>query len=165
MVLDEGEDGPGEPDQFGAAVLVVCESAVAVADSTPAPFEQLDFLYMPSRDVAADLAYFTDVLGGRRVFAIEDMGTRVAAVELTKGPPLVLLADHVEGERPILVYRVPDLRAALETLESRGWERQHAFEIPHGPCCSFRGPGGHRVALYELRRPGVAGHFEGRRDF
>ena len=70
----------------------------------PAPFQQLDFVYTPSRDVAADLGYFTEVLGGRVVFAVEAMGTRVAAVQLTEGPPLVLLADHVEGDRPILVY-------------------------------------------------------------
>jgi hypothetical protein len=36
-------------------------------------FEQLDFIYMPSRDAAADVRYFTDVLGaehfaGRRDF-------------------------------------------------------------------------------------------------
>jgi hypothetical protein len=130
-----------------------------------APFEQLDFLYIPSRDVAADLKYLTQVVGGRVVFAIEAMGTRVAAVELTDGPPLVLLADHVEGERPILVYRVPDLGTALAALESRGWERQETFEIPHGPCCSFQVPGGHRVALYQLTRAEVAAGFEGRRDF
>jgi hypothetical protein len=130
-----------------------------------APFEQLDFLYMPSRDVAADLAYFTEVLSGRVVFAVEAMGTRVAAVELAGGPPLLLLADHVEGERPILVYRVRDLQAELAGLEARGWPREHTFEIPHGPCCSFRTPGGHRVALYQLTRPDAATHFEGRRDF
>jgi hypothetical protein len=128
-------------------------------------FEQLDFLYTPSRDVAADLAYFADVLGGRVVFAIEGMGTRVAAVELTEGPPLILLADHVEGDRAILVYRVPDLTAALAELETRGWEREHTFEIPHGPICSFRSPGGHRIALYQLTRPEIADHFAGRRDF
>jgi hypothetical protein len=128
-------------------------------------FEQLDFLYTPSRDVAADLAYFTDVLGGRTLFAIEGMGTRVAAIELTDGPPLILLADHVEGARAILVYRVPDLTAALDELEERGWEREHTFEIPHGPICSFRSPGGHRIALYQLTRPEVADHFVGRRDF
>jgi hypothetical protein len=77
-----------------------------MADQT-APFQQLDFLYAPSRDVATDLVYFTEVLGGRVVFAVETMGTRVAAVQFTTGPPLVLLADHVEGERPILVYRWP----------------------------------------------------------
>jgi hypothetical protein len=128
-------------------------------------FEQLDFLYTPSRDVAADLAYFTDVLGGRVLFAIEGMSTRVAAVELTEGPPLILLADHVEGERAILVYRVADLTSALAELEARGWEREHTFEIPHGPICSFRSPGGHRIALYQLTRPEAADHFSGRRDF
>jgi hypothetical protein len=129
------------------------------------PFEQLDFLYTPSRDVASDMTHFTEVLGGRIVFAIEGMGTRVAAVELTEGPPLVLLTDHVEGDRAILVYRVPDLDAVLEAMASRGWQREHTFEIPQGPVCSFRTPGGHRIALYELTRPDAAAHFAGRRDF
>jgi hypothetical protein len=128
-------------------------------------FQQLDFLYIPSRDVATDLVYLTEVLGGRVVFAVEAMGTRVAAVQLTNGPPLVLLADHVEGERPILVYRVADLGAALAGLEARGWQRQRILEIPHGPCCSFQTPGGHRIALYQLTRPEVVAHFNGRRDF
>ena len=131
----------------------------------PLPFEQLDFLYVPSRDVAGDLAFFSEVLGGRVVFAIDSMGTRVAAVRLTEDPPLVLLTDHLEGDRPILVYRVPDLGAALSELEGRGWRREHTFEIPHGPICSFSGPGGHRVAMYQLTRPEVGAHFEGRRDF
>ena len=129
------------------------------------PFERLDFFYTPSTDVPRDLRYFTEVLGGRAVFAIDAMGTRVAAVELTEGPPLVLLTDHVEGERAILVYRVGSLAAALEDLTGRGWEPESTFEIPHGPCCSFRTPGGHRVALYELVRPEVAEHFAGRFDF
>ena len=129
------------------------------------PFQQLDFVYTPSTDVAADLGYFSEVLGGRVVFAVEAMGTRVAAVQFTEGPPLVLLADHVKGDRPILVYRVADLGAALVELVARGWVRQHSLEIPQGPCCSFRTPGGHRIALYQLTRPELASHFEGRRDF
>jgi hypothetical protein len=129
------------------------------------PFERLDFLYVPSRDVAEDLAFFSEVLGGEVVFAIDAMGTRVAAVRLTGEPPLVLLTDHLEGDRPILVYRVPDLPAALAELEGRGWRKERTFEIPHGPICSFEAPGGHRVALYQLTRPEVAAHFEGRRDF
>ena len=48
-----------------------------------APFQQLDFVYTPSRDVATDLGYFSEVLGARVVFAVEAMGTRVAAVQLT----------------------------------------------------------------------------------
>jgi hypothetical protein len=130
-----------------------------------APFAQLDFLYCPSEDVAAEATYFTEVLGGEMVFAIESGGTRVAAIRLTAGPPLFLLADHVEGERPILIYRVDDLPAALAELEARGWKRTGTLEIPHGPCCSFRTTGGHRVALYQLTRPEVAAHFEARRDF
>jgi hypothetical protein len=136
-----------------------------VGDPPAPPFEQLDFLYTPTRDVAGDLAYFTGVLGGRALFAIDAMGTRVAAVELTEGPPLVLLTDHVEGERAILLYRVADLDAALAGLETRGWEPAQRFEIPHGPCCSFTTPGGHRIALYQLTRPEVAEHFAGRFDF
>ena len=137
---------------------------MAVTDQ-PAPFQQLDFVYTPSTDVAADLGYFSEVLGGRVVFAVEAMGTRVAAVQFTEGPPLVLLADHVKGDRPILVYRVADLGAALVALAARGWEQQQSLEIPQGPCCSFRTPSGHRIALYQLTRPEVASHFDGRRDF
>ena len=128
-------------------------------------FEDLDFLYMPSDDVAADLAYFSTVLGGRLIFAIEDSGVRVAMIELTAGPPRVLLTDHLEGDRPILVYRVADLEATLVDLRSRGWTGERSLEIPPGPCHSFQTPGGQRIALYQLTRPGVAAHFEGRRDF
>ncbi len=128
-------------------------------------FERLDFLYMPSRNVAAEARYFTEALGGRLVFAVEDMGTRVAMIQLTDEPPRLLLADHVDGERPILVYRVADFRDALAELQRRGWKAERTLEIPHGPCCSFRTEGGHRIAVYQLTRPGVERHFEGRRDF
>jgi hypothetical protein len=43
--------------------------------------------------------------------------------------------------------------------------REGTFEIPHGPICSFRTPGGHRIAIYQLTRPEAGNHFEGRRDF
>ncbi len=127
--------------------------------------EQLDFVYMPSHDVEADMSYFTAVLGGRLVFAIDAMGIRVAMVELGEESPRILLAGHLEGERPILVYRVPQLADAMATLESHGWTPEGTFEIPQGPCCSFSTPGGHRIAIYELRRPEVVAHFAGRRDF
>ena len=128
-------------------------------------FQSLDFVYMPSSDVAADMAYFTDVLGGRLIFAVEGMGTRVAMVELTEAPPRVLLAGHLEGDQPVLVYRVADLDQAMQELVARGWQRESTFEIPHGPVCPFRTPGGHRLAIYQLVRPEVGEHFEGRRDF
>jgi hypothetical protein len=115
----------------------------------PSGLEQLDFLYTPSRDVAADARYFTEVLGARLAFAVEGMGARVAQVELTTIP----------------IYRVADLGQTLVALEARGWSRESTFEIPQGPCCSFQTPGGQRIALYELTRPEAASHFLGRRDF
>jgi hypothetical protein len=130
-----------------------------------AMFEQLDYVYMPSRDVAADVAWFTDVLSGRLVFAIEAMGTRVAMIEMSAGPPRLILAGHLEGEGSILVYRVDDLEHSSAELRERGWDEGHALEIPQGPVRSFSAPGGQRVAIYQLTRPGVEKGFEGRRDF
>ena len=128
-------------------------------------FEHLDYVYMPSRDVAADVTYFTEVLGGRLVFAIDGMGTRVAMVALTEESPRILLAGHLDGEMPVLVYRVDDLTTAMTDLKSRGWTPGHTLEIPQGPVCSFTAPGGQRLAIYELSRPGVEASFVGRRDF
>jgi hypothetical protein len=115
--------------------------------------------------VAADMRFFIDVVGGRLGFAVEGMGARVAMVVLASGPPHLLLADHLDGDRPILVYRVADLRKASAELKKRGLKKQHAVELPMGPASSFATPAGHRVALYELARPGVLDHFMGRQDF
>jgi catechol 2,3-dioxygenase-like lactoylglutathione lyase family enzyme len=120
---------------------------------------------MPSADVAADVAWFTDVLGARLVFAVDAMGTRVAMLQLTTASPRLLLAGHLEGESPVLVYRVGDLRAAVDALRARGWDDVTELEIPMGPCIAFVAPGGQRIALYERTRPDVEAHFEGRRDF
>jgi hypothetical protein len=128
-------------------------------------YESLDYLYQPSRDVASDLAFLRDDLGARVVFAIDADGTRVAMVELTAGPPYLLLADHLEGERPILVYRVADLDAETGRLQERGQAPQRSLELPQGPCRVYRGSGGHLFALYELTRPDFLAHFEGRIDY
>ena len=82
------------------------------------PFESLDFVYAPSRDVAAEVRRLVEDLGATAVFAIEAFGARVAMLRLTDGPPSLLLADHVAGERPILVYRVEDLDAAAAALSA-----------------------------------------------
>jgi hypothetical protein len=126
-----------------------------------APFEALDFLYMPSRDPAAELAHFETALGAEVVFAIEAFDTRVAMLHLGEGPAL-LLAGHLEGDRPVLLYRVADLDAAVEQLEGNVGTR---FEIPFGPGCEVTLPGGHRLAVYQRTRPEMAERLAGRRDF
>lgn len=128
-------------------------------------FESLDFVYLPSREVAEDLTRFVDGMGGELVFAIERFGTRVAMVKLSDGPPDVLLAQHLEGDAPVLVYRVQDLEAMIAELAGRGIGVQARFGIPHGPGAELDLPGPQRVALYQLTRPDVVARLAGRRDF
>jgi hypothetical protein len=126
-----------------------------------AAFEALDFVYMPSRDPAGELTHFETALGAEVVFAIEAFDTRVAMLRLGDGPAL-LLAGHLEGERPVLVFRVADLEAAIAGLEGRLGAR---FEIPFGPGCEVTAPGGHRLAIYQRTRPEMSQRLSGRRDF
>jgi hypothetical protein len=60
-----------------------------------AVFEQLDYIYEPSADVARDMAYLADVVWGRVIFAIDDGGTRIAFYQLTRPG----VAGHFEGRR------------------------------------------------------------------
>lgn len=126
--------------------------------------EGFDFLYMPSSDVAGDLAFYRDLLGAEVVFAIEAFGTRVAQVRLCEGP-LLMLAGHLEGEAPVLVHRVDDLEASVAELERDGATVEARFGIPHGPGATLRAPGGQRLALYELTRPEADERLAGRSDF
>jgi hypothetical protein len=128
-------------------------------------FERLDFVYLPSRDVAADLEHFTAGLGAELVFAIEAFGTRVAMVQLTPDPPALLLAGHLEGDQPVLVHRVDDLERAIADLHGRNVEIRAGFEIPHGPGAELVAPGPQRLALYQLTRPETPARLVGRRDF
>jgi hypothetical protein len=127
--------------------------------------DRLDFVYLPSRDVAADVEHFTDGLGGQLVFAIEAFGTRVAMVRLAPDPPPLLFAGHLQGDQPILVYRVENLDRAIAELRDRHVEIGVDFEIPHGRGVEVTNPGPQRIALYERTRPGAEERLAGRRDF
>jgi hypothetical protein len=127
--------------------------------------ESLDFVYMPSRDPAAELEHFEKTLGAEVVFAIEAFGTRVAMLQLTPEPPALLLAGHLHGERPVLVFRVASLDAAVAELEAAGSSAGPEFGIPHGEVRELELPGGQRLAIYELTRPERAKSLAGRRDF
>jgi catechol 2,3-dioxygenase-like lactoylglutathione lyase family enzyme len=127
--------------------------------------ESFDFLYMPSRDVARDLAFYEDVLGAETVFAIERFGTRVAEVRLSGDGPRILLAEHIEGDAPVLLYRVAELAPAVAELEGRGLEFEMTFGFPYGDGALFHAPGGQRLAIYELTRPDRGDGIRGRLDF
>jgi hypothetical protein len=128
-------------------------------------FDRIDFIYLPSRDVAADVEHFTRGLGAEVVFAIEAFGTRVAMVRLAPDPPSLLFAGHLAGEQPLLVYRVENLDQALAMLRDRHVHLGAQFEIPHGRGAEITNPGPQRVALYERTRPEADERLAGRRDF
>jgi len=124
----------------------------------------LDFVYCPSRDAAADLAHWTEKLGATAVFAIERFDTRVACVETGEGPA-VLFAEHLEGERPVLLYRVDDLASSAADLQARGVETGKPFEFPFGEGVEVVNPGPQRTAIYARTRPDRGASLRGRRDF
>jgi hypothetical protein len=107
------------------------------ADGKAGPITSLDFLYMPSTDVARDLGYYRDILGGEIVFAIEAFGTRVAQVKISEAGPRLIVAEHLEGEAPVLLHRVADLDAALSELEGRGARIEARLGFPHGPAATL----------------------------
>ena len=124
----------------------------------------LDFVYWPSNDAAADLAHWTERLGAEPVFAVERFETRVACVEPGDGPA-VLFAEHLEGDRPVLIYRVDDLTTAVGRLRGRGVEVGETFEFPYGEGAELTNPGPQRVAIYERTRGDRGDSLRGRRDF
>ncbi|HEY2657359.1 MAG TPA: hypothetical protein VGI55_16355 [Solirubrobacteraceae bacterium] len=128
-------------------------------------FDRLDFIYSPSRDVAADVEHFTRRLGAELVFAIEAFGTRVAMVRLAPAPPPLLFAGHLQGDQPVLVYRVEDLDQTVAQLRDRRVDLGVEFEIPHGRGTEITNPGPQRLALYERTRPEADERLAGRRDF
>jgi hypothetical protein len=127
-------------------------------------FQSLDFVYVPTEDVDASARRYVEELGAALVWKVRGMGTVVANLRVSSAGPAILLSGHLEGEAPILVYRVADYAAAVESVRAAGILDVRELEIPHGPCASFRAPGGQRLAFYQLARPGADQSFAGRID-
>ena len=123
-------------------------------------FESLDFIYVTTGDVA----HHQGVLGAELLWKVQAMDTTVAALRLSADGPQILRSGHLEGERPMLVYRVADYQAAVAALRAGGLTEIDELEIPHGPCAAFRVDGVQRYAIYQLTRPHVDEHFAGRFD-
>ena len=127
--------------------------------------ESLDYVYVPAPDVAAAERFYTTLLGGTLRWRIRDGGVTVAAVRLSDGGPLILLASHLAPKTTILIYRVASLAATRRQLLDAQWtDLDEPFEIPQGPCLVFRDPAGQQLAIYERTRPFVERSFEGRFD-
>jgi predicted enzyme related to lactoylglutathione lyase len=130
-----------------------------------APFQSLDYLYVPAPDFERAVRFYTAALGGELRWRIHDAGTRVGAVRVAPTGPLVLIASHLEAGQAIFIYRVASLDEVRRRLEREGFSIESStIEIPPGPCLVFRDPAGQRLAAYERLRPGVERSFEGRFD-
>lgn len=86
-------------------------------------------------------------------------------VGLTADGPRLLLAEHLEGDQPILVFRVHDLDAATAELQGRGVALGSHFEMPYGVGVEVSTPGPQRIAVYERTRPERGEGLAGRKDF
>ncbi|MGA7216060.1 MAG: VOC family protein [Terrimicrobiaceae bacterium] len=111
------------------------------------------------------MRYYTRQLGGELLWKIHAFNAWVTAVRLSPTGPLVLLADHLHSDTPIVIYRVERLESTVAALLARGWIPESGpFEIPNGPCYTFRDPTGVRLVIYENQRPEVNLEFAGRID-
>jgi hypothetical protein len=126
--------------------------------------EALDVLYVPSRDVEADVTFYRDVLGGRVIFAIEAMGTRVAEVAIGPRGPRVVILSTCRARRRYVCTGSPTLTRRSRSSVPGGCSSEGRVELPLGPCATFRSPGAQRLGLYQLTRPEVDEHFAGRAD-
>jgi len=133
--------------------------------ATMAALESLDYLYIPAPDFEQAVRFYTVGLGGELRWRIRDGTTWVGAVRVSGNGPLVLIANHLDPGHAVLIYRVTKLADIRRRLEREGFTAEGPpFEIPQGPCLVFRDPGGQRLAVYELARPGVERSFAGRFD-
>jgi hypothetical protein len=121
----------------------------------------LDFLYTPAVDVDRAVERCVGGLGAVLEWRVAAMGTVVAAVRMAQAGPLVLFADHLEGEAAIAIYRVADYAAAIKRLRERGRLAIRELEIPPGPCATFSLAGA-RLGVYELTRPHAGEHLAAR---
>lgn len=123
--------------------------------SSAAVIGRLVYLYVGSKDVPEDLAFYRDQLGAEVVWHHQAMGTEVAAVRLGDGP-LVLLADHRDPGSVLPLWSVDDLDAAVAALKASGWSGEGTrVEVPDGPCLLLRDPSGNEIGLLHQVRPGV----------
>jgi len=127
--------------------------------------ESLDFLYVPAPDIHVSAKYYTDVLDGELMWKIHAFGVWVACIRPANSEkPYVLLADHINKNDVMLIYRVENLQSAIKELKSKDWKEESTIEIPPGPCCTFRDPAGNALVIYENVRPYVMEQFKGRID-
>ena len=86
-------------------------------------------------------------------------------VRIGASGPKLLLAQHLHGDQPVLLYRVADLDAAKAELRRRGATLGERFEFPDGDAVEIGLSGPQRIAVFQRTQPERAASIVGRRDF
>jgi hypothetical protein len=117
---------------------------------------ELIYLYVGSSDVARDLGFYVDGMGGEKLWHLQAMGADVACVRLAASGPLFILADHRPVPSVLPIWRCDDLDGAAAELKEAGWEEEgYRVEVPDGPALVLSDPSGNQVALLDQVRPNV----------
>jgi predicted enzyme related to lactoylglutathione lyase len=104
---------------------------------------RINFVELPSRDLAADKTFYEAVFG----WTLTPFGPSYACT-LSGDVDIGLQADAAEAARaPLAVIAVDDLEAALDQVRKAGGEITHPiFAFPGGRRFHFRDPSGNELA-------------------
>ena len=127
-------------------------------------FLSLDFVYVPTADVDATADRYVESMGAELVWKVRGMGTVVACLRVAGGDRRSSSPVTSGARTPFSCGGWPTTPETVADLRAGGVTDIDELEIPHGPCASFRAPGGQRMAVYQLVRPGADAHFTGRMD-
>jgi predicted enzyme related to lactoylglutathione lyase len=125
-----------------------------VSDGAGPALGDLVYLYVGTDDVERDRAFYLEALGAEPVWRFAAFATEVAAIRLSSGGPLVLLAEHRPAPSCLPIWSVPDLDAAIERLRQSGFETQgESAGTPDGTVHVLRDPSGNEIGLLQQERP------------
>jgi hypothetical protein len=110
---------------------------------------------LPSRDVAADVAFFHEMFGERAASFAEAADGEMAELLTRLSGPRVLMARALTFDGPVLLHPTSDLDSRLAELRTSGFDPTDRMDSPLGPCATFQSPGGQCFGLYQTARPGV----------
>jgi hypothetical protein len=117
------------------------------------PFGPLRYLYVGSSDAARDIAAWERIPGVEKVWDFTEFGTRVAGFRIGEGP-MWLVAGHRAAPGILPIFAVKVLGKSVAAMAKSGWEPHgDEFEVPDGPCQTFKDPSGNELVLMEERRP------------